>query len=263
MIKKEKNGLTWYTWELAEKYGITAGTTCRSNRAGRPFNLALHTPGESDTVLGNRKYLMEALEREADAFTAGEQIHGIGSRIVLEKDRGRGAFEQKECFPGTDALITRESSLVPVIFTADCLPVVLYDTQKKAAAVIHAGWRGCAGGIVPATLSRMIHELDCKTENILGLCGPAIGACCYQIDTPVFRGITESWPETEKAFEPDGTDHWRFSLEDAVEGQLIQAGVKAEHVEKAGLCTCCHPDFFSWRGDGPETGRMGTFARLP
>ncbi len=74
--------------------------------------------------------------------------------------------------------------------------------------------------------------------------------------------MTENYPETREAFTPDGRDHWRFSLEEAARRQLIQAGIKPDHIETAGLCTCCHRDFFSWRGDGSDTGRIGTFLSL-
>ena len=166
---------------------------------------------------------------------------------------------QQTALESTDALILTEPELVGVIFTADCLPVILYDTKHNIGAVIHAGWKGMAGGIIPGTLKRMRDELDCSEADTIAVTGPGIRSCCYQVDTPVFRKMTENYPETLDAFTPDGQDHWRFSLEDAAKAQLITSGVSPLKIETAGLCTCCHEDFYSWRGDGPGTGRIGTF----
>ncbi|OQY34055.1 MAG: hypothetical protein B6241_06120 [Spirochaetaceae bacterium 4572_59] len=60
---------------------------------------------------------------------------------------------------------------------------------------------------------------------------------------------------------PVGEGHWRLSLEESGRLQLINAGIHPDRIEISGLCTNCHSDFFSWRGDGRKTGRMATFLR--
>ena len=254
MKKRSGNGIQWYAWNLLEQEGLTAGITCRQDTNGEDFNLALHVPCNINRTLENRRTLTDALRLPFESFTSGEQVHSLNSRILSET--------QTESLPDTDALILTRPGILGVIFTADCLPVILYDRKNRTGSVIHAGWKGTAGGIVPLTLERMIRELGSRPEDILAVSGPAIGFCCYQVDRPVYDAMVSGWPETENAFTPDEKDHWRLSLETAVKSQLIRAGVKAYKIETAGICTCCHKDFYSWRGDGPKTGRMATFLSL-
>lgn len=257
MKKIIKEGICWYSWELLDSYGITAGTSCRETVEGENFNLALHTPDIKERVIRNRKKLTDALTLPSDSFTAGEQVHSCNSRILGSEKIKEG----EGCLKETDALILTDSALLGVIFTADCLPVILYDLKKETGAVIHAGWKGAAGGIVPLSIKKMERELGCSPAQMLAVGGPAIGPCCYQVDRPVFERLTKAYPETSDAFSPDGTKHWRLSLEEAVKLQMISAGICPDRIEMSGLCTSCHKDFFSWRRDGSKTGRIATFLR--
>ena len=165
-----------------------------------------------ESILQNRRDLCVLLNLDKQAFTAGEQVHSCNSRILNNLP--------VEPLDETDALLVTAPGILAVIFTADCLPVILYDPAGKRGAVIHAGWKGMARGIIPSVLSRMVEELGSRKEDILAVTGPAIGSCCYQIDTPVFRIMTENFPETKNAFTPDGRNHWRLSLEKAAVQQL-------------------------------------------
>ena len=210
MIKETKQGVSWYSWEILNRLGLRAGTSCRSKAGGEDFNLALHTPlptaHDRNRVLENRKALTAALGMDPGSFTAARQTHSCHSTLLSPGDRGRGACSLEDSLPDTDALILRDPGLLGVIFTADCLPVILFDPDKRIAALIHAGWRGVAGGIVVSVLNRLEKELKCRREDIAAACGPAIGSCCYQVDKPVFQAVSGNWPETSGAFRPDGKD---------------------------------------------------------
>jgi len=262
MIRKQSENIIWYGWSLLENRNIQAGVTCRRTADGGDFNLALHTPGPKETVLKNRKDFARALGRREEDLTAAEQVHGRSVRVLTGEDRGRGAFSRESALQDTDALVLTDPALLGVIFTADCLPVILFDPHRRIGGVIHAGWKGAAAGIVTAALEKIRGETGSPAGEILAVTGPAIGSCCYQVDRPVFDAMTGRFPETGDAFIPDGPDHWRFSLEEAVRRQLLTRGVREEHIETAGICTCCSGEFFSWRGDGPDTGRMATFLTI-
>ena len=161
MNLNEKNGIQWYSWKSLDSLGIQAGTTCRCRTGGEDYNLALYTGGDKESILQNRRDLCVLLNLDKQAFTAGEQVHSCNSRILNNLP--------VEPLDETDALLVTAPGILAVIFTADCLPVILYDPAGKRGAVIHAGWKGMARGIIPSVLSRMVEELGSRKEDILAV----------------------------------------------------------------------------------------------
>lgn len=74
-----------------------------------------------------------------------------------------------------DALITQEPSLALTVFSADCGILLLYDPVHQAAGALHAGWRGCAGGIVEKTVRAMESHFGTNPAELLAAVGPCIG----------------------------------------------------------------------------------------
>ncbi|MDC7233781.1 MAG: polyphenol oxidase family protein [Spirochaetales bacterium] len=253
MTLQKKGHFTFYRWNILNDAGVTAFTA-----AG--VNTALHAPGSDSqaTILENRRQLSMAAGISERDWICADQVHGNSSLLCSRQDRGRGALSAETAAAETDALILGEAGLQGMIFTADCLPVILYDTEQHIGALIHAGWRGAAAGIVPAVLDRMTGEAGCSIHRILAAAGPVIDACCNQVDAPVYQAMTSAYPETTAAFTPDGEAHWRFSLEKAVFLQLASRGMEESQMEGSGLCSCCHTELSSWRREGKSAGRMAT-----
>lgn len=253
MIRREKDGIILYSWSSLDRLDVKAFTA-----AG--LNTALHAPGNESQqqIIQNRARLSRAADCKSEDWICGNQVHSAHSVSVTAADRGRGALSASDAFEDCDALILTEPGLQGMIFTADCLPLILYDKKQKIGALIHAGWRGAASGIVPAVLDKMITVRGSGAEDILALAGPAIDACCYQVDLPVYETMTEAFPETGAAFTPDGKNNWRLSLEQAVFQQLYSLGLDKKQCEGSGLCSCCKTELSSWRREGAEAGRMTT-----
>ncbi len=253
MFRTEKKGLLFYTWSLLEAEGVVACTVSGGNTA-------LHAPGvnREEEILGNRRSLSEVLNADPEKWICADQVHSASSALLTSRDSGRGALSKTDALQAVDALILTQRGLQAMIFTADCLPLILYDKRQKSGALVHAGWRGAAAGIVPSVLERMIQELGSDPCDILAAAGPAVDSCCYQVDLPVYRGITVPFPESAPAFTPDGEGHWRLSLEKAVFLQLQKRGVPEENCEGSGLCSACGPELFSYRRDKEKAGRMAT-----
>jgi YfiH family protein len=254
VIRSDKSGFILNSWPSLDRLGLKAGTV-----SGK--NMAFHAPRgvNPEEIRENRRQLSRELDLDPEQWICADQVHSCSSVLVEMKDRGYGALTASSAIPLTDALILGEAKLQGMIFTADCLPLILYDREKQIAALVHAGWKGTAGGIAPLVLERMCSELGCRKEEILAVAGPAIQDCCYQIDRPVYEGLTRPYPETRGAFSPDGPDHWRLSLEKAVFYQLQACGLKEDQLEGSSLCSCCEKDLFSWRREGRESRRMATF----
>src|SRR4029077_10035017 len=121
-----------------------------------------------------------------------------------------------ECGEG-DALVTRDSGLALSVVTADCVPVLL--AGPAGLAPLHAGGRGVAGGVVPATVAELGGPLSGWTAWI----GPSIGPCCYEVgnDGAAQGGGASSAGGVLAG--PAGRPH--LDLQAAVRRQLAAGGV--------------------------------------
>jgi YfiH family protein len=186
-----------------------------------------------------------------------------------------------------DGLITSTPGLLLAIQTADCLPVILVDTKRRAVGVFHAGWRGTVQRIVEKGVGEMIHSFGSNPRHIKAAIGPGIQGCCYEVGEEVrtkfesqfdyaeklFREVKESDPVREKypllfltARAPGHGELPNRLFLDLVEAnrrQLLAAGVPKKNIESSPLCTNCHTDLlFSYRAEKGKTGRMMAVAGI-
>jgi YfiH family protein len=84
-----------------------------------------------------------------------------------------------------DALVTRIQGYALGVFTADCLPLLLFDPVQRAVGIVHAGWRGTAKAICQKTVEKMKEVFQSRASTLLAALGPCIGPCCYEVDEPV------------------------------------------------------------------------------
>jgi purine-nucleoside/S-methyl-5'-thioadenosine phosphorylase / adenosine deaminase len=187
----------------------------------------------------DREGVLRAIAPSAPPLAWAKQVH---SAVALPARPGA-------CGEG-DALFTQEAGLALSVATADCVPVLIAGRQGLAA--IHAGWRGIAAGVIPATLDRMKGRPAEWTAWI----GPAIGACCYEVGEEVAeRVVAASAPEVAVCG-PAGRPH--LDLPGAVRLQLAAAGVG--EVIVLPRCTRCDGErLWSYRREGRRAGRNFAF----
>jgi len=229
---REQSGVRW----LEADFG--AAKAAFSTRLGGvsepPFdrlNLGLLTDDAEPAVRENRLRLAAALGFEPEQIVFARQVHG--TRLV-EHPRADGVVE-------ADGHVLREPGSAALVFTADCLPVAV--AGPGGVAMLHAGWRGLAGGILAAGAEAV--------EATSAAIGPGIGPCCYGVGEEVLESFSDLG---------DGVAEGRMlDLAEVARLQLARAGV--ERVESAGLCTSCEAElFFSHRRDAGRTGRQGGIA---
>jgi YfiH family protein len=164
--------------------------------------------------------------------------------------------------PGTDAIVSTDPSRAIAVRIADCVPILLADADRRIVASIHAGWRGTVAGVTAAAVA-VIKELGVAPGALVAAIGPSIGPCCYQIDTRVRDRFLGERPAAAAWFSDDGPGHWKLDLWRANAAQLTEAGVPHQAVHIASLCTAHNPaDWFSYRKEGPGTGRLVAAIRL-
>lgn len=180
-----------------------------------------------------------------------------------------------------DGLITNVPGLLLAVQTADCLPVLLVDPQKKAVGAFHAGWRGTFKRIVEKGVGAMQQHFGSDPKKIMAAIGPGIHSCCYEVGRELraqfepqfsyakdlFVEVSDYDPIREKypmlfltARAPGHSDlgpQIHLDLVEANRRQLIDAGIPAKNITASELCTSCRTDvLFSHRKEGGKTGRM-------
>jgi purine-nucleoside/S-methyl-5'-thioadenosine phosphorylase / adenosine deaminase len=163
-----------------------------------------------------------------------------------------------------DGLVANRPGWALSLQTADCLPVLLLDPRGNGYAAAHAGWRGTLAGILAATL-RQLRLGGARLDEVWIAVGPAIRACCFEVGPEVSEAFEERWPEARAWMRHGSRGGAHLDLVAANRFQAEKLGVRPERFLDPGWCTRCRTDlFFSYRGDGPETGRIVTLAaRLP
>ena len=187
------------------------------------------------------------------------QVHGDGVVVFKGEPRETEQIWMKE----GDALVTRVPGYALGVFTADCLPIILFDPVQGVAGIVHAGWRGTAKAICQKTLKEMAETYDSISENILAAMGPCIGPCCYEVDGPVKEVYAEAGLPWELLSYPRGRKRWSLDLPRANAHLLKVAGMREENIHRLDLCTSCHRDsFYSYRAEGKTSGRQLNFIGL-
>ena len=197
----------------------------------------------------NRGAFLGQLGIAAENLVCGQQVHGNKVFPAEIKDAGRGAFEYETAVAGYDGLISARKKLPLAVFSADCLSVFMLDTRNRIAAILHAGWKGTKDRIALSALDIFKNKFNSHPRDIICGFGPCIRDCCYEVGEE-FRGyFSEGLVKRKGRVFLDLT---RANLE-----QLISAGIPEINVTDCGICTSCqNQDFFSYRKDGQNTGRM-------
>jgi hypothetical protein len=237
----------YLTFERLGALGVPHATTTR------------HCPGVTSPTQATAPLTAAARPVLAEAgldltrFAYARQVHGADVASAPSSGGFAGAV---------DVLTTTERRLPLAIFTADCLPIVLYDADTPALAVAHVGWRGTVKGAAKAAV-RAIVKLGARADRLAVAIGPAIGPCCYEVDTPVADAFRAAYLEHAREWmRPHRPEHFMLDLWAANEAILTEAGVDPARLENPRLCTACHPDLlYSYRKG--NRGRLVTVAALP
>lgn len=255
-VNHEQNGLFWLTSPLLD--GVRHGfSTRRGGVSPAPWDTLNLRFGCGDTpehVAENYRRLLGAVEMDPARAVLSLQVHRDDVRLCSSADAGKGLMRERDY--EADALITGQKGLPLVVFSADCGTVLLHDPAAGCVGAVHAGWRGCAAGIVEKTVREMARLLGARPERILAALGPCIGKCCFETDSDVPEAMASSalGAEAEPYLERRGAKY-HVDLAGLNRQWLLRAGVLPEHIEVCGLCTACRPDlFWSHRKMGEARG---------
>jgi len=230
----------WAHREL--RVGVGVGVTDRDGGVSAAprasLNLGDHVGDDPAAVVENRRRL--AADIGVDALVTMRQVHGADVAVVEDVPSEP---------PEADALVTAGRGLALVVLVADCTPVLLSDRRAGVIAAAHAGRRGLAAGVLPATLDVMA-GLGARADRIHAVVGPGICPEHYEVPAEMRAEVTALAPGSD-ASTSRGTP--ALDIRAGLLRQLHEAGVRRLAV----LPQCSAEDdrFFSHRRDG-VTGRF-------
>jgi YfiH family protein len=223
-------------WEL-EGYRVVFTTRFGGVSEGpyASLNLGRKSGDEVERVDENRRIACEAIDADVVQLALNYQVHSARVRQAEPATRGEQA----------DGLWTDKPGLPILAMSADCLPIAIARTEgSRGLAVLHAGWRGLAEGVVASGVAAL------GPGAKAAIVGPAIGPCCYDVGE-----------EVSSLFDADLTRDRKLDLWTAAERALRAAGV--ERVDRVDVCTRDHPGlFFSHRRDGRARGVQGVIGAV-
>jgi hypothetical protein len=235
---------------LSQVTGVAHAITMRQGgvSVGRCESLNVsYSVGDSvENVDENLRRAADSVGAARDELFSAYQVHGRAVTLVEAETEPR---------PKCDVLITASPDKTLMLRYADCTPVLLADTRRKVIGAVHAGWRGSAVRAAGAAVAALHEAFGSDPRDLVAGIGPAIGPCCYEVGEDVFA----SFADRPWLFNAGRLDLWEANRQ-----ALLEAGVPADQVEVAGVCTQCQSDrFFSHRANaGQPAGRFAALIRL-
>jgi YfiH family protein len=268
MKKHTRETLEFFTFDTFSRYdNVTCFVTTRSGGFSRGdlegLNLGMRCGDDPDTVIDNRAQLSLITGAFPDLLTFGCQVHGNNVSRVTGDQIGSGSLDAESAIADTDAMVTDLNDVPLVVLIADCAVVALFDPEKRAVGLAHAGWRGAVAGIAAATVQKMEDEFGSRPADIVAGIGPSIGPCCFEVGDEVAERFVEAFPGSQKRVVESRSGKAHVNLWEANRQQLSAAGLRDGNIETADLCTSCRTDlFYSHRKEAPkaESGKSGRFA---
>ncbi len=260
-------GLDWLSAE-----GLTDGNAVHgfSTRLGgiseghlASLNLGIARGDDPANVRENYRRFCGALGAQMDIMVFSHQVHGDEIRVCTLADAGKGLDRPRDY--EADGLVTDIPGLPLVIFSADCIPILLYDPVRRVVGACHAGWRGTALGIAGKTVRTMAAVYGCRPADIRCAIGPGISRCCFETHGDVPQAMERAMGAAAAApfIDPLPSGKFRVDLKGINGYWLEKAGVLPEKIVISDDCTSCHPDiYWSHRHTGPARGSMAAMIQL-
>lgn len=175
----------------------------------------------------------------------------IAQKILLNMNRTlitTNQYHSNKClianandpYPQCDALVTSDNSLILGITTADCLPIIFYDSNNIVVGIAHAGWRGLVKGVIQNTIKKMV-MLGAQKSSIKSIIGPCIRVNSYEVSENFLNELKIQYQK----FAVRRTRKIYFDLPKLAKYILLESGISNIHDTKKN--TYLDRNYFSFR----------------
>jgi len=211
------------------------------------LNLAQHVGDDPQTVEQNRRQLSTVLALPNEPFWLNQVHQATALNTSTQKKVVKGSVT-----PDADASFSSQENHVCAVLTADCLPVLICNSQGNKVSAIHAGWRGLAEGVIENSIA----GLNERPGRLMAWLGPAIGPQAFEVGVEVRSTFVEKFAQAEAAFIQNRPGHYLADIYQLARLVLSSVGVKA--IYGGEYCTFNDANhFYSYRRDG-TTGRQAS-----
>ena len=270
---------------------VTAFSTRRqggvSEGSYASFNINHYCGDEAEDIARNRQMLCRQLQIDEQKLVYPHQTHGTQMFCVTDNFFSLPEAERKEKLEGIDAVATNLPGVCIGVSTADCIPILLYDSRQHVGAAIHAGWRGTVARIAEQTVRRLTEVYGSEPSDLRAVIGPGISLRSFEVGDEVWQAfsdagfdmtaisrrfpvtcsakvvLTQCLPAATVADEVSPAEKWHIDLPGCNRRQLLRAGLPDANITDCAICTYRHYDeFFSARRLGIRSGRIFTAIML-
>jgi len=245
-VTHTKNELVWFSspllGEVRHGFSTRKGGVSRGHLASLNLRGAIPSGDDPAAVLENYRRFCGAVGTDVNAAVLSKQVHETTVRVCTAADAGKGLFSERDYT--ADALVTNVKNLPLTVFSADCGIILLHDPVHQAIGAVHAGWRGCAAGIVEKAVQAMTAAYGSDPADLLAAIGPCIGQCCFETDSDVPAAMRAALGSDAEPYLEVRGPKWHVDLAGLNRQWLLKAGLSPEHIDTCGLCTACRPDLF-------------------
>ncbi len=243
------------TFKALDKFSnrLIHGITLRHGGAstGIYSSLNLRCVGKDSikNVLKNKDIICKNLLLDNKKVYKAKQNHTDNILILNNENKEKYKYENYN-LEEYDAYIIADDNISNFVTTADCNPIIIYDTKQNIVANVHAGWKGVLSKIYLKTLKVLVDKFNSKVEDLIVCIGPSIRKCCFSSKDEKFKQeFTKIWKNEEKyiSYEED-LKTFHIDLIYVIKEDLIKFGVLNDNIQVANICTCCNNfDFYSYR----------------
>jgi YfiH family protein len=231
---------------------------CFENDEGEIEEFSFQGNDETGKAKEHLKHFLESIKIKINNLYLVNQVHG--DKVFILDDSNLTFSEVAKI--SADAVITQLPEKPIGVFTADCLPILVYDPRLKVIGAIHAGRKGTEKNIFYKVIREMARVYGSRPEELIAGFGPAIGGCCYEVGEDCIRPFKDLFPDEKSLFRFDLSGSYFLDLiaVNKLEGQ--KAGLLPENIFSMRHCTFCSTkNLYSYRREG-KTGRILTTIML-
>ena len=233
--------------------GVTAFSTTRQGGCSTgnyaAFNINGYCGDDEVHIAANKVALCGLLGIDSNRLVMPHQVHDCVVRRIDGPQQG--------VMEGVDAVMTDVPQLCIGVSTADCIPVLLYDSTHRAVSAVHAGWRGTVLRIVQKAVETMRDTYGTAPADLQAVIGPGISLDSFEVGDEVYDQFLSAGFDMQPISRRDAK--WHIDLPMCNRLQLMEAGVAADHIQMTNICTYQQYDrYFSARRLGIQSGRIYT-----
>lgn len=242
-------GVRYFSTTVAEGYS-------RGDWAG--LNLGQHCGDDANHVGQNRALLNTLLPSEPHWL---QQVHSTHIYRALQPAKRVSHFIYDQA-PRADAAWTATPNTVIAVLTADCLPVVISDTNATVVGVVHAGWRGLAAGVIERLFLQLMQQAGADANWQVWI-GPSISQKHFEVGPEVYKAFVEKNSLLKRYFISTITsDKYLADLAGIAANKIRQVSSNQAIINFSNACTYAEKNkYYSYRRQA-STGRMATLAWL-